>query len=211
MDRTFTENDTGQADRNGMSFGTEMTEQKEKLLNILNMRFRTIRQRTISGNIISLVIDQRELIPVAYYLRHHTGYFLLQLISCVDWDEENVFQMTYLIWNQNEKTQLLLSFRMAKDTAIVIPSVIPIWPHAETFERELREMFGVQFDGNPRQDESFLLEDWKGPPPMLRKFDTRAFSNERFGERPGRYSEDTRRYVGRKVGEYDLSRSISGE
>jgi NADH-quinone oxidoreductase subunit C len=194
-----------------MSFGGEMTEQKGKLLNVLNMRFRTIRQRKAHGNIVSLEIDQRELIPVMYYLRHHTGFTLLQLISCVDWDEENVFQMTYLIWNQIEKIQLLLTFRIAKDTTIQIPSVIPIWPHAETFERELREMFGVQFDGNPRQDESFLLEDWNGPPPMLRKFDTRAFSNERFGERPGRHSEDTRRYVGRKVGEYDLSRSISGE
>jgi len=211
MKITLRHHHADQNDPHGNYQHSEMSELKQELLRSLSTRFVTIRQRNSERNIIHLELDYRELIPVTHYLRHYTGFVLLQLISCVDWDEDNTFQMTYFIWNQDQKLQLLLSFRIVKNSEIPIPSVITIWPHAETFERELREMFGVIFDGNPRQDEPFLLEDWEGPPPMLREFDTQTFSNERFGERPGRYSEDTRRYIGKKVGEYDFSWPVSGE
>ena len=189
----------------------DMSIPHQEFLRALNTRFRTIRLRDAEENVLSLEIDYRELIPLSHHLHNYTGFKLLQLISCVDWDEDNAFQMTYFIWNQEDKIQLLFAFRIAKDSGVRIPSMIPIWPHAETFERELREMYGVSFDGNQRQDESFLLEDWDGPPPMLREFDTLAFSIERFGERPGRYSENTRRYIGEKVGEYDLSWRVPGK
>jgi NADH-quinone oxidoreductase subunit C len=50
-------------------------------------------------------------------------------------------------------------------------------------------MYGINFPGSPRLDEDFCLEGWDQIPPMRREFDTKAFSEERFGHREGRHSE----------------------
>ncbi|WP_416208189.1 NADH-quinone oxidoreductase subunit C [Halomonas sp.] len=33
-------------------------------------------------------------------------------------------------------------------------------------QRELKEMFGIDFPGSPRVDEPFVLESWDDIPPM---------------------------------------------
>ena len=56
-------------------------------------------------------------------------------------------------------------------------------------ERDLHEMYGIEFVGNPTLYD-FALEDWNEIPPMRREFDTLAYVNEKFDFRTGR--EDNR-------------------
>jgi NADH-quinone oxidoreductase subunit C len=56
-------------------------------------------------------------------------------------------------------------------------------------------MYGIRFPGSPRLDEDFCLEGWDQIPPMRREFDTKKFSEERFGHREGRSSEVPRDHM----------------
>ncbi len=180
------------------------SEPLNNLLTKLSDRFGDLCRGEVVGNALSIQCHRDQMVSLLYHVKHAEGFVILQLISCIDWEEENEFQLTYLLWNPQARVQLLLSCRIPRQ-GYEMASMIPLWPHAETFERELHEMFGLCFTGNARQDEEFLLENWDGPPPMLRSFDTRAFAMERFGERPGREHMDPREYVGERTGEWELS------
>jgi hypothetical protein len=50
--------------------------------------------------------------------------------------------------------------------------------------------------------EEFLLEDWEGPPPMRRDFDTEAYAADTYWERPGREdAQDVRETIEKRTGE----------
>ncbi len=175
----------------------------KKLYSRLKSRFATVDFSYVYEKQLHLRCGKSDLVSVLYHVKHIEGFVFLQLISSVDWEERGEFQITYLVWNPEQTLQLVVSTRIPRE-GYEVPSMIPMWPHAETFEREIREMFGIGFAGNPRQDEEFLLEDWVGPPPMLRSFDTLAYSMEMFGERPGRHSIDPRKHISKAVGEWEL-------
>jgi len=107
------------------------------------------------------------------------GFEHLAAISCTDWIEDGQFELVYHLWSYADKTHVLLKTRLPrKDPRTVTAS--PVFRHAQTYEREIHEMYGVHFEGNPRLT-PLLLDHWQGPPPMRRDFDTRGYVKETFG------------------------------
>ena len=87
----------------------------------------------------------------------------------------------------------------------IIPSVLlfakDIWRHANTYEREIREMFGIDFPGLVANKE-FILEDWQDMPPMRRDFKTKEYVDDHYFERPGREdAQDVRETIADRSGE----------
>ncbi len=78
-------------------------------------------------------------------------------------------------------------------------SIHDLWPTAATYQRELKEMFGIDFPGSPRVDEEFILEGWTDLPPYRRDFDTLAYSQQTYAERGGRETHDPRRHMQEKL------------
>ena len=100
--------------------------------------------------------------------------------------------------NRERAVDLGVRVRIAREDA-GMHSIHDIWPTAATYQRELREMFGIDFPGSPRIEEDFILEGWDEMPPYRRDFDTREFSDRFYGHRPGRETADPATHMKEKL------------
>jgi NADH-quinone oxidoreductase subunit C len=95
------------------------------------------------------------------------GYNFLEDVTCVDWyPSEPRFQVTYHILSHSLKRRIRLIARVNGDGA-AINSMMPVWPSANFYEREIFDLFGVHFGGHPNLVRIMMPEDWQGHP--LRK------------------------------------------
>ncbi len=131
-------------------------------------------------------------------LRDREGFTHLVLLTAVDWMEEGLFQLTYML--NNRALDRTLGIRVMLDREDPTgDSIHDLWPTAATYQRELREMFGIDFPGSPRLEEEFILEGWTDLPPYRRDFDSLAYSLQTYAERPGRVTHDPRDYMKSKL------------
>jgi len=127
-------------------------------------------------------------------LRDREGYTHLNFITCIDYIEDDIFTLVYMLHNYDNKHSLGIHVDISRDSEDMV-SIHTLWAQAWTYQRELREMYGINFPGSPRLEEDFCLEGWDDIPPMRREFDTKEFSQERFGHREGRESEVPRDHM----------------
>ncbi len=177
-----------------------MKENKVKLAKYLKEHFPAIIEKDYNYNRIDFSIN-RELVPsVLRLLKEESGYIHLSHISCVDWLEEEEFELVFIIWSPVDKIKILIHTRIDRNNP-VMDNIDKIWRQANTYEREIKEMYGIEFTGLEAADE-FLLEDWNGMPPMRRDFDTAAYASNKYYNRPGREDAmDVREEIARHSGE----------
>jgi NADH-quinone oxidoreductase subunit C len=145
-------------------------------------------------NLGFVTVAADDLRPLLQTLRDDHGFTHLVLLTAVDWLEEGQFQLTYLMANRTANTELGLMVMLDRD-APVGESIHDLWPTAETYQRELKEMFGIGFPGSPRVNDEFILEGWTDLPPYRRDFDTLAYSQQTYNDRPGRETSDPRTHM----------------
>ncbi len=134
-------------------------------------------------------IQREQLRPMLSHLRDNEGFTHLVLLTAVDWLEDGVFQLTYLLCNRKRQQDLGLRVMLPRENTSM-DSIHDLWPTAATYQRELKEMFGIDFPGSPGVDDQFILEGWNDIPPYRRDFDTLKYAQETFRERPGRETKD---------------------
>jgi len=141
-----------------------------------------------------VTVRRDELRAILTELRDVEGFTHLAFLTAVDWIEEHVFQLTYMLHNREANLSLGLRVMLDREDAAG-DTIHDLWPTAATYQRELREMFGIAFPGSPRVDEEFILEGWTDLPPYRRDFDTLAYSQQTYRDRPGRQTEDPRAHM----------------
>ncbi len=163
--------------------------------------YEQLKQRYALGEIsvqrfdlVFITVPRENLASLLLYLRDTEGFTHLVLLTAVDWIEDNKFQLTYLINNRESATDLGLRVIIDRDEASM-ESIHDLWPTAATYQRELKEMFGIDFPGSPRIDEDFILEGWTEIPPYRRDFDTLEYSRDTYLERPGRSTSDPAQHM----------------
>ena len=122
--------------------------------------------------------------PFLSYAKNYLTFNHLSHFSCVDWIEDNQFELVYILYSYKKGVMVLAKSRINRQKAEFV-TISHLWDQAETYEREIHEMFGINFKGNNRLTE-FILEDWEGIPPYRRDFDTVKFAADNFYTRPGR-------------------------
>ncbi len=127
-------------------------------------------------------------------LRDREGYTHLNFMTCIDYIEDGIFTLVYMLHNFEKTHSIGVHVDISRDNEDMV-SIHTLWAQAWTYQRELREMYGINFPGSPRLEEDFCLEGWDDIPPMRREFDTKKFSQERFGHREGRHSEVPREHM----------------
>ncbi len=127
---------------------------------------------------VRVSVPKNMVLPMLAYMKQR-GFHQFTLLTCVDWINEGEFELVYNIYSLTYNVHVLISTRIKRDKE-TMPTAIHVYEMAFDYEREIHEMFGIVFEGHPRLDE-FLLEDWKGIPPMRKDFDTRKYVEEKFG------------------------------
>lgn len=159
--------------------------------------FEILRRGQQRANQGFLQVPQGQLLSLLGLLKQRHGYVTLAMIACTDRIEDGVFRLTYLLERPARDLGLGVQTEIGRD-GDGLPSVIPLWPQAEIFERELHEMFGIPFAGHPSLGD-FMLEGWRDIPPMRREFDTLKFVEETYEMRAGREGgQDVREAIRRR-------------
>jgi len=173
---------------------------EEKLLNLLRKKFLLKESSIKRAKRVEVKVEPKEIIPVLLYAKENSGYIHFAHMSCVDWIEDGEFEVVYILWHPEEKINFFVKTRVPRDNGS-LPNIDFIWRQANTYEREIREMFGLEFEGLVGRKE-FILEDWEHLPPMRRDFDTAEFVKETYFHRPGREdAKDVREHVQERTDE----------
>ena len=149
-------------------------------------------------NLTFVTVEKDQVVPLLMQMRDQEGFSHFVLLTAVDWIEEGVFQLTYILNHPGKKVDLGIRAHINREHASM-ESAHHLWQQVATYQRELKEMFGIDFPGSPRVDEEFFLEGWDHTPPMRREFDTKKFSEQTYFPRPGSKSYDPREYMKQKL------------
>jgi NADH-quinone oxidoreductase subunit C len=95
---------------------------------------------------------------------------VLEVISTVDFPEENEIELCYMLASFIDHTDFILKTRISRGDDNNLPSidsVCDVWKSANYQEREAFDMMGVRFNDHPDHRRILCGDDWKGHP--LRK------------------------------------------
>jgi NADH-quinone oxidoreductase subunit C len=116
----------------------------------------------------SLNIAKEHLVAICEYLKGSNGgaYTLLTDETAVDFPKrEKRFDIVYHLYSFEANNRLRLRVQVAAGEKV--PSVVGVWPTANWQEREIFDMFGVEFEGHPDLKRILMPDEWTGHP--LRK------------------------------------------
>jgi NADH-quinone oxidoreductase subunit C len=115
---------------------------------------------------LTITVARESILPACEAVRA-AGYTFLEDVTAVDWyPQEPRFQLSYHILSMSLKQRLRLVVQLNSDNAAV-DSITSVWPSANFYEREVFDLFGVDFPGHPRLTRIMMPTDWEGHP--LRK------------------------------------------
>ncbi len=83
------------------------------------------------------------------------------------------FEVVYHLLSLATFSRLRLKVRVSGDEPEV-ESLVPVWPGADAFEREVFDLFGIRFQGHPYLRRILLPEDWEGHP-LRKDYPTEGF------------------------------------
>ena len=127
-----------------------------------------INKSEIKHNQIYIEIDKEDLIDVTLFLKTNKDTKFRQLIdiTAVDYPEENQrFKLVYLFLSHEFNQRLLMSYLINEKE--MIPSLTSIFPSANWMEREVFDMYGINFKDHP--DLRRILTDYGFEGHPLRK------------------------------------------
>jgi NADH-quinone oxidoreductase subunit C len=166
----------------------------KKLLDTLATHYPISRITQQRSDLWFCTVTQVHAIDPILHLRDYQGFSHLNFITAVDYPEQDAIQLTYMLHNHTIQRSLGIRVLLNRQQP-EMPSLHHAWMQVATYQRELKEMYGISFPGSPGLDDGFALEGWHDVPPMLRTFDTKKYSEETYFPRPGRVTHDPKTYM----------------
>lgn len=95
------------------------------------------------------------------------GFEMMVDLTAVDWfrKKEPRFEIivNFLSVSKNKRVSLVVKV----DDELSVPSITSLYPGANFYEREVFDMFGINFENHPDLTRILMPDDWNGHP--LRK------------------------------------------
>jgi len=119
----------------------------------------------------TLVVARERIREILTLLREHAETRLdrlsdLTAVDYLDLGQEPRFAVVYHLMSRTNYARLRLRAPLAEDD-LWIDSVVGLFPSANWPEREVFDLFGIEFRGHPNLTRILMPEDWDGHP--LRK------------------------------------------
>ena len=113
----------------------------------------------------TVIVPATELLAVARFLHDTPGtaFDFCSDVTASDWPPRpQRFDVIYCLYSTKHRVRVRLKVRAAENEAV--PSVCGIWPSANWLEREVYDLFGVNFTGHPDRRRILMPDDWQGHP-----------------------------------------------
>ena len=136
----------------------------------------------IKHNQIYINIEDNDLIEVILFLKTNSITKFRQLIdiTAVDYPEQDRrFKMVYLLLSHETNTRIVIDYNIKEGE--IVPSLTSIYPSANWMEREVFDMYGIQFKDHP--DLRRILTDYNfNGYPLRKDFPLTGHTEVRYSE-----------------------------
>ncbi len=152
---------------------TQTPTREEDLVNKLKTHFPdAIKDSKIEGkHRITIHFDKDKLLDIARYMCDELGFDHVKGVAGVDDPTHKKIEVLYFTGSfskpEIEDLIVILQADLPRDNP-TIASATSVWESTHFHERETFEMFGVKFEGHPDLRKLLTLDNWEGPPPMLK-------------------------------------------
>jgi NADH:ubiquinone oxidoreductase subunit C len=146
---------------------------EEELVSQLKSQFpEAIKEAKIDrAHRITIVFEKDHLLDIATFMRDKLSFDHVKGVAGVDFPTHKKIEALYFVGSYSrpeiQDFIVILKAELPRDNP-AIASVVTVWQSAHYHERETFEMFGIQFEGHPDLRKLLTLDNWEGPPPMLK-------------------------------------------
>jgi NADH-quinone oxidoreductase subunit C len=137
--------------------------------------FITTLQSAVSGSVThisfylgdwTIVVPVTHILEVGRHLRDGAdgAFDFCSDVTATDWPTraEGRFDVIYCLYSTRHRHRVRVKLKVGEHQPV--PSVTGLWPAANWLEREVYDMFGVNFTGHPDRRRILIPEDWQGFP-----------------------------------------------
>jgi len=121
---------------------------------------------------LKVTIGQERIKELSSFVRDDLGFDHISSVSGADWIAKNELEVIYFVGSMKPgwlDFVIAVAELVARENPVA-PTLIEVWPGAEYHEREIHEMFGINFVGHPDQSHLLLPEDWNDLPPLRKDY-----------------------------------------
>lgn len=139
---------------------------KEEITKIIQDKFAILNVETEPD--LTIYVASDKLLPICQFLHDdpELNFVYVADITAVDYPERTPrFDVVYHLYSIDKNHRVRVKTGVNEGNGIF--SVTGIWKGADWFEREVYDMFGIEFTGHPDLRRILLPDDWTGHP--LRK------------------------------------------
>ncbi|MBK6384645.1 MAG: NADH-quinone oxidoreductase subunit C [Chitinophagaceae bacterium] len=122
------------------------------------------------GEWLNINIETKDWLSLAQQLRNDNSLFFdyLFCLTCIDWKTH--LTMVYHLSSTQHRHNIVVKSKLDRNNP-EIETVAHIWKTAEFHEREVYEMFGVNFLHHPDLRLLILPDGWEGKNPLRKDFE----------------------------------------
>ena len=142
-----------------------------------------INNSEIKHNQLYLEIDKEDIIDVTLFLKTNKDTKFRQLIdiTAVDYPEQSQrFKLVYLFLSHEFNQRIIASYNVNENE--VVNSLTTIFPAANWMEREVFDMYGINFKSHPDLRRILTDYNFKGHP-LRKDFPLTGFNEVRYSEK----------------------------
>jgi NADH-quinone oxidoreductase subunit C len=114
----------------------------------------------------TIIVKPETIIEVAQHLRYSpdAAFDLCTDLTATDWPPRAAarFDVVYCLYSTRHRHRVRVKTMVSETTPLA--SATAVWPSANWLEREVFDMFGVNFVGHPDRRRILMPEDWQGYP-----------------------------------------------